>query len=168
MAAPSSPPDEHYIFTRVIGNTTKHVCPSLACGETNAYIKGWASTGSTLRSHVQMHHMDLVDLMSDYLLFSGLKACFDCTKLYTLCNGDVEHCRDHHRIFKNFQQSNTNLTCLLEVRRNNVGRLGNNSFEGAQGLAQNLNLPSMEQILTAFLPTSDYIPKDAINVVTQL
>jgi hypothetical protein len=37
-----------------------------------------------------------------------------------------------------------------------------------QGLAQNLNLPSMEQILTASLSTSDYIPKDAINAVTQL
>jgi hypothetical protein len=46
------------------------------------YIKGWASIGSTVRSHVQTHHMDMVDLMGDYLLFSGLKACIDCTKLY--------------------------------------------------------------------------------------
>ncbi len=59
------------------------------------------STDSTLRSHVQMHHMDLVNLMSDYLLFSGLNACIDCTKLYTPCNGDTKCCRDHRRIFKN-------------------------------------------------------------------
>jgi hypothetical protein len=85
VALPSSPPNEHYIFTRVIGDTTKHVCPVL----TNMYIKGWALTGSTLRSHVQMHHMDPVDLMSNYLLFSGLKACIDCTKLYTSCNDDA-------------------------------------------------------------------------------
>ncbi len=63
---------------------------------------------------------------------------------------------------------------MLEERRDdvspivNAGRLGNNSLDGAQGLAQNLNLPNMEQILTASLPTSDYIPKDAINAVTQL
>jgi hypothetical protein len=89
--------------------------------------------------------------MSNYLLFSGLKVCIDCTKLYTPCNGDAERCRDHRRIFKNLQQSNTNLTCLFKVRRNNVGpiqvdtnHLGNNSSEGAHGLAQNLNLPSME------------------------
>ncbi len=43
-----------------------------------------------------------------------------------------------------------------------------NSSEGVQGLVQNFNLPNMEQILTAILPTSDYIPKDAINAVTQL
>ncbi len=101
MMAPPSPPDEHYIFTKVISNTSKHVCSALACREMNAYIKGWASIGNTLRSHVQTHHMDLVDLMTDYLLFSGLKACIDCTKLYTPCNGDAERCRDHHRIFKN-------------------------------------------------------------------
>jgi hypothetical protein len=88
----------------------------MACRETNAYIKGWALTGNTLRCHVQMHHMDLVDLMSDYLLFSGLKACIDCTKLYTPCNGDAMHCRDPRRIFKNLQQFNTNLTRLLEER----------------------------------------------------
>ncbi len=146
----------------------------MACRETNAYIKGWVSTGNTLRSHVQTHHMDLVDLMSHYLLFLGLKACIDCTKLYTPCNGDAERCRDHRRIFMNLQQSNTNLTRLLEVRRDHVrpihvgaGRLGNNFSEGTQGLAQNPNLPSMEQILTASLPTSDYIPKDAINAVTR-
>jgi hypothetical protein len=52
MAAPPPPPDEHYIFTRVIGNTTKHVCSTLACWEMIAYIKGWASTDNTLRSHV--------------------------------------------------------------------------------------------------------------------
>lgn len=113
---------------------------------------------------MQTHHMDLVDLMNDYLLFLGLKAC----------NGDAERCRDHRRIFMNLQQSNTNLTRLLEVRRDHVGpihvgagRLGNNFSEGTQGLAQNPNLPSMEQILTASLPTSDYIPKDAINAVTR-
>ncbi len=100
---PPPPPDEHYFFTRVIGNTTKHVCPALACRETNAYIKGWASTGSSLRSHVQTHHMALVDLMSNYLLFSGLKVCIDCTKLYTPCIGDAERCRDHRRIFRNLQ-----------------------------------------------------------------
>ncbi|CAK9193855.1 unnamed protein product [Sphagnum troendelagicum] len=95
--------------------------------------------------------MDLVDLMSNYLLFSGLKACIDCTKLYTPCNDDTERCRDHHHIFKNLQQSNTNLTRLLEVRQDVVGpiqggagRLSNNSSKCAQGLAQNLNLPSME------------------------
>jgi hypothetical protein len=49
-----------------------------------------------------------------------------------------------------------------------ASRLSNNSSESAQGLAQNLNLPRMEQILTASLPMSDYIPKDAINAVTQL
>jgi hypothetical protein len=83
---------------------------------------------------VQTHHMALVDLMSDYLLFSGLKACIDCTKLYTPCIGDTERCRDHCRIFRNLQQSNTNLTRLLEVRRDDVGPiqvdvgpLGNNS-----------------------------------------
>ncbi|CAK9872756.1 unnamed protein product [Sphagnum jensenii] len=173
MVAPSPPPDKHYIFTRVIGNTTKHVCSTLVCRETIAYIKGWASTDSTLRNHVQTHHMDMVDLMSDYLLFSGLKACIDCTKLYTPCNSDAKRCHDHHHIFKNLQQSNTNLTCLLEVCRDNVdpiqvgaGRLGNHSSEGAQGLAQNLNLPIMEHILTASVPTSDYIPKDAINAIT--
>jgi hypothetical protein len=90
MAAPPPPLDEHYIFTRVIDNTTKHICPTLVCRETNAYIKGWASTDNTVRSHVQMHHMDLVDLMSDFLLFSGLKACIDCFKLYTPCNGEAE------------------------------------------------------------------------------
>ncbi len=59
---------------------------------------------------------------------------------------------------------------LLEVRRDDVGpilvdagRFDNNSSEGAQGLAKNLNLPSMEQILTVSLPSSNYIPKDAIN-----
>ncbi len=175
MAVPPPPPDEHYFFSRVIGNTIKHVCPALACRETNAYMKGWVSTGSSLRSHVQTHHMVLVDLMSDYLLFSGLKACIKCTKLYTLGNGNAKRCCDHRRIFKNLHQSNTNPTCLLEVRRDDVGPiqvgagpLDNNSSEGAQGLAQNFNLPSMEQILIASLPTSDYIPKDAINVVTQL
>jgi hypothetical protein len=118
--------------------------------------------------------MDMVDLMNDYLLFSGLKACIDCTKLYTPCNGDAKHCRDHRRI-KNLQQSNTNLTRLFEVCRDDVspiqigtGHLGNNSSKSAQRLAQNLNLPSMEQILTRSLPTSDYIPKDTINAVTQL
>ncbi|CAK9237659.1 unnamed protein product [Sphagnum troendelagicum] len=118
--------------------------------------------------------MDLVDLMSDYPFFLGLKACIDCTKLYTLCNGDAERCYNHRRIFKNLQQSNTNLMRLLEVRRDVVGpiqvgagRLDNNSSEGAQGLGHNLNLPSMEQILIASLPTSDYIPKDAINAITQ-
>jgi hypothetical protein len=61
---------------------------------------------------------------------------------------------------------------MLEERRDDVGPIvdvgcfGNNSSDGAQGLAQNLNLPSMEQILTASLLTSDYIPKDAINAVT--
>jgi hypothetical protein len=175
MAAAPLPPDEHYIFTRVINNTTKHVCPALVCRKTNVYIKGWASTGSTLRNHVQTHHMDLVDLMSDFLLFSGLKACIDCSKLYTPSNGDTECCRDHRRIFKNLQQSNTNLTRLFEVRRDDVDPIqvdasciGNNSYDSAQGLAQNLNLPSMEKILTAFLPMFDYIPKDAINAVTQL
>jgi hypothetical protein len=79
MAAPPPPLDKHYFFTRVIGNTTKHVCPTLACQETNAYIKEWVSTDSSLRSHVQTHHMALVDLMSDYLLFSGLKACINYT-----------------------------------------------------------------------------------------
>jgi hypothetical protein len=103
MATLPPPLDEHYIFSRVIGNTTKHVYLTLACRETNAYIKGWASTGNTLRSHVQTHHMDLVDLMSNYLLFSGLKACIDYTKLYTPCNDDTERCRDHHHIFKNLQ-----------------------------------------------------------------
>jgi hypothetical protein len=100
--------------------------------------------------------MDMVDLMSDYLLFSGLKACIDCTKLYTSCNVDAERCYDHCRIFKNLQQSNTNLTRLLGVHRDDVdpvqvsaGPLDNNSSEGVQGLAQILNLPSMEQILTA-------------------
>ncbi len=48
-----------------------------------------------------MHHMNMVDLMSDHLLFSGLKVCIDCTKLYTSCNDDAERCRDHRRIFKN-------------------------------------------------------------------
>jgi hypothetical protein len=117
----------------------------------------------------------MVDLTNDYFLFSGLKACIDCTKLYTLCNGDAECCRDHRRILKNLQQSNTNLTHLLEVCRDNVGPIqigtghfGNNSSESAQRLAQNLNLPSMEQILTGSLPTFDYIPKDAINAITQL
>jgi hypothetical protein len=114
MAAPPPPPDEHYIFTRVIGNTSKHVYPALACQETNAYIKDWALSNNTLRNHVQTHHMDLVDLMSNYLLFSGLKACINYTKLYTWCINDAKHCRDHHRIFKNLQQSNTNLTCLLK------------------------------------------------------
>jgi hypothetical protein len=52
MAAPPLPPGEHYFFTKVIGNTTKHVCLALACWETNAYIKGWALIGSTFRSHV--------------------------------------------------------------------------------------------------------------------
>jgi hypothetical protein len=119
--------------------------------------------------------MDLVHLMSDYLLFSGLKVCIDCTKLYTPCNGDAERYHDHHLIFKNPQQSNTNLMRLFEERQDDVnpiqvdvGRPDNNSSECAQGLAQNLNLPSMEQILTASLPTSDYIPKGAINTVIQL
>ncbi len=44
--------------------------------------------------------MDMVDLMGDYLLFSGLKACIDCTKLYTPGNGDAERYRDHCHIFK--------------------------------------------------------------------
>jgi hypothetical protein len=90
---------------------------------------------------MQMHHMDLVNLMSDYLLFSSLKVCINCTKLYTLCIDDVERYRDHRRIFKNLQQSNTNLTRLLEVRRDDVGpiqiradHLDNNSSEGVQGL----------------------------------
>jgi hypothetical protein len=175
MVAPPPPPNEHYIFTRVIDNTTKHICPALVCRKMNTYIKGWAWTGNTFRSHVQTHHMDLVDLMSDFFLFSGLKVCINCSKLYTPCNGDAERCSDRRRIFKNLQQSNTNLTRLLEVCQDNVGPiqvgagcLGNNSLEGAQGLAQNLNLPIMEQILTASLPTSNYIPKDAINAVTQL
>jgi hypothetical protein len=90
MVAPSSPLDEHYIFTRVTGNISKHICPMLACWETNVYIKGWASTDSTLRNHMQTHHIDLVDMMSDYLLFLGLKACIDYTKLCTMCNGDTE------------------------------------------------------------------------------
>jgi hypothetical protein len=100
------------------------------------YIKGWASIGTTLRSHVQTHHMDMVDLMSDYLLFSDLKVCSDCTKLYTLGNGDAERYRDHRRIFKTLQQSNTNLTCMLEECRDDVGpivdvgRLHNNSLDG--------------------------------------
>jgi hypothetical protein len=172
MAAPGLPPDEHYFFTRVIGNTTKHVCPALACRETNAYIKGWALTGNSLRSHMQTHHMDMVDLMGDYLLFSGLKACINCTKQYTSGNGDAERCCDHRRILKSLQQSNTNLTRMLQERRDDIGPIvdlgppGNNSLDSAQGLAQNLNLPSMEQILTASLPTSDYIPKDVINVIT--
>ncbi|CAM6013086.1 unnamed protein product [Sphagnum balticum] len=143
MAAPPPPPNEHYFFTRVIGNTTKHVCSALACRETNAYIKGWASTNSSLRSHVQTHHMALVDLMSDYLLFSGLKACIDCSKLYTPCIGDAERCCDHRHIFRNLQKSNTNLTCLLEVRRDDVdpiqvdaSPLGNNSSEGARAGAE--------------------------------
>ncbi len=52
---------------------------------------------------------------------------------------------------------------MLEERRNevdpivNAGPLGNNSLDDAQGLAQNLNLLSMEQILTTSLPTFDYI-----------
>jgi hypothetical protein len=123
---------------------------------------------------MQMHHMDMVNLMSDYLLFLGLKACIVYTKLYTPGNGDVERCRDHRRIFKTLQQSNTNLTCMLEECRDDVGPivdigcLGNNSLDGAQALAQNLNLPNMEQIMTASLPTSDNIPKDAIDAVTQL
>jgi hypothetical protein len=61
------------------------------------------------------------------------------------------------------------------VRRDDVtpiqvdaGRLSNNSSEGVQRLAQNLNMPNMEQILTTSLPTSDYIPKDAINAIIQL
>jgi hypothetical protein len=118
--------------------------------------------------------MDMVDLMGDYLLFSGLKVCIDCTKLYTLGNGDAKRYRDHRRIFKTLQQSNTNLTHMLEERRDDVGPivdvglLGNNSLDAAQGLAQNLNLPSIEQILTASFPTSDNIPKDAINAITQL
>ncbi len=49
-----------------------------------------------------------------------------------------------------------------------TGRLSNNSSEGVQRLAQNLNMPNMEQILTTSLPTSDYIPKDAINAIIQL
>jgi hypothetical protein len=40
MAAPPLPINEHDFFSRVIGNTTKHVCPALACRETKAYIKG--------------------------------------------------------------------------------------------------------------------------------
>jgi hypothetical protein len=40
MAAPPPPPDEHYIFTKVIDNTSKHVCLGLACREMNVYIKG--------------------------------------------------------------------------------------------------------------------------------
>jgi hypothetical protein len=60
--------------------------------------------------------MDLVDLMNNYLLFLGFKVCIDYTKLYTSCNSDAEPCHDHRRIFKNLQQSNTNLKCLLEVR----------------------------------------------------
>jgi hypothetical protein len=62
--------------------------------------------------------------------------------------------------------------CMFEERWDdvgpivNVGPLCNNSFDGAQGLAHNLNMTSMEQILTPSLPTSDYIPKDAINAVT--
>jgi hypothetical protein len=88
----------------------------------------------------------------------------------------VERSRDHRRIFKSLQQSNTNLTRMLEECRDNVQvgpivdahPLGNNSLDGAQGLAQNLNLPNMEQVLTASLPTFDYIPKDAINAVSQL
>ncbi len=63
-----------------------------------------------------MHHMDMVDLMGDYLLFSGLKACIDYTKLYTSGNGDAKRCRDHRRIFKTLQQSNTNLMCMFEER----------------------------------------------------
>ncbi len=116
----------------------------------------------------------MVDLMSDYLLFSGLEVCINYIKLYTPGNGDAERCRDHRHIFKTLQQSNTNLTRMLKERRDDVGPivdvglLGNNSLDGAQGLAQNLNLPSMQQILTASLPTSEYIPKDAINAVTQL
>jgi uncharacterized protein involved in tolerance to divalent cations len=161
MVAPPPPSDEHYFFTRFIGNTTKHLCPTFACRETNTYIKGWALTGSTLRSHVQTHHMDMVDLMSNYLLFSSLKACIDYTKLYTPGNGDAEHCREHRRIFKTLQQSNTNLTRMLEEHRYDIGPIvdtgcvGNNSLDGAQGLVHNLNLPSMEQILTTSLPTSD-------------
>jgi hypothetical protein len=139
----------------------------------NAYIKGWSSTDNTLRNHVQTHHMDLVDLMSDYLLFSGLKAYIDDTKLFTSCNSNAKCCRDHRRIFKNLQQFNTNLSRLVEVHQDDVGpiqigasRFGKNSSEGVHGLALNLNLPSMEQILIASLPTSDYIPKDAIKAIT--
>jgi hypothetical protein len=83
----------------------------------------------------------MVNMMNDYLLFSGLKACIDCTKLYTLGNGDVERCRDHCRIFKTLQQSNTNLTHMLEEHRDDVdpivdaGCLGNNSLDGLQRLA---------------------------------
>jgi hypothetical protein len=44
--------------------------------------------------------MDMVDLMSNYLLFSGLKACINCTKLYTSGNGEAKRYRDHRRIFK--------------------------------------------------------------------
>ncbi|CAM6008914.1 unnamed protein product [Sphagnum balticum] len=63
---------------------------------------------------------------------------------------------------------------LLEVRRDgtgpiqiSAGRFGNNFSKGVQGLAQNFNLPNMEQILTVSLPKSVYIPKDAINTVIQ-
>jgi hypothetical protein len=31
MAALSPPLDERYFFSKVIGNTTKHVCSALAC-----------------------------------------------------------------------------------------------------------------------------------------
>ncbi len=75
--------------------------------------------------------------MNDYLLFSSLKVCIDYTKLYTPCNGDTERFSDHRHIFKNLHQSNTNLTCLLEERRDDVGpiqvatsHLSNNSSEG--------------------------------------
>jgi hypothetical protein len=86
--------------------------------------------------------MDFVNQMSDYLLFSGLKACIDYTKLYTPCTGDAERCRDHRRIFKNLQHSNINLMRLVKERRDyvspiqvDVGCLSNNSLEGAQGLS---------------------------------